>query len=133
MYHLRLIKGLSYHGVVSATAKHPDVYTDDEAVYAAALASGYFEDAGPKKGKNPETPTAEVFQEPEAAEPEEERTYVSEHATELSKMTVTELKQYAAIKGISLKENLKKDTIIKTITKAEEKADAIRKAYRDKK
>ena len=43
MYHLRLIKGLSYTGAVRATKKEPDVYTDDEAIAQGAVASGYFE------------------------------------------------------------------------------------------
>lgn len=44
-YHLRLIKGLSYStydGALRATAAHPDVFTDDEEKYKAALKSGYF-------------------------------------------------------------------------------------------
>lgn len=41
-YHLKLIKGLSYSGVVSATRKDPDVYVDDETIANAAVASGYF-------------------------------------------------------------------------------------------
>lgn len=43
MYHLRLKKALSYNGVVSATRKNPDVYTEDEATAKAAVASGYFD------------------------------------------------------------------------------------------
>lgn len=42
MYHLRLVKGLSYHGVVSATKKQPDVYTEDKAAAEYAVATGYF-------------------------------------------------------------------------------------------
>lgn len=42
MYHLKLIKALSYTGAVSATRKEPDVYTEDKAVADAAVASGYF-------------------------------------------------------------------------------------------
>lgn len=42
MFHLRLIKGLSYFGIVSATKKNPDVYTDDKATADKAVASGYF-------------------------------------------------------------------------------------------
>lgn len=41
-YHLRLIKGLSYDGPVRASAARPDVFTDDEEKYIAALKSGYF-------------------------------------------------------------------------------------------
>lgn len=42
--HLRLIKGLSYDGVVRASAAHPDVFVDDpEKNNTALLESGYFE------------------------------------------------------------------------------------------
>lgn len=41
-YHLRLTKGLSYAGVVSATKSKPDVFTDDKATADAAVSSGYF-------------------------------------------------------------------------------------------
>lgn len=43
MYHLRLCKALSYTGVVSATRKNPDVFTEDKAVADKAIASGYFQ------------------------------------------------------------------------------------------
>lgn len=42
MYHLRLIKSLSYTGVVEATSKNPDVFTEDKATADAAVATGYF-------------------------------------------------------------------------------------------
>lgn len=42
MYHLKLIKGRSYNGNLSATRQRPDVYTDDEAAALAAVASGFF-------------------------------------------------------------------------------------------
>lgn len=62
MFHLRLIKGLSYDGAVSASTGAPDVFTDDPEKYKAALKSGYFKaiqdapaatDEG--KGGEPET------------------------------------------------------------------------------
>lgn len=31
MYHIRLIKGMSYSGAVTATRRHPDVFTENEA------------------------------------------------------------------------------------------------------
>ena len=43
MYHLRLIKGLSYYGRVAATRQSPDVFVEDKAKADAAVASGYFE------------------------------------------------------------------------------------------
>ena len=128
MYHLRLTKGLSYHGVVSATKKSPDVYTDDEAVYAAAIASGYFEEAGDAPEKPfmaaPEKPAEQA----KDAKPETEQK--PEAVTGLSKMTVDELKQYASIKGIALDENMKKGAILKAIEEAEAKADKIRAGFR---
>ena len=42
MYHLKLVKGLSYFGVVAATRKNPDVYVKDKATADRALATGYF-------------------------------------------------------------------------------------------
>lgn len=42
MYHLRLIKSLSYTGVVEATSKNPDVFTENKATADAAVATGYF-------------------------------------------------------------------------------------------
>ena len=42
MYHLKLIKALSYSGAVSATRDEPDVFTSNEAIARAAMASGYF-------------------------------------------------------------------------------------------
>lgn len=79
MYHLRLIKGLSYYGVVEATRKRPDVFTEDKAVADAALASGYF-----KLLESPASPSC-VF--------EVER---------LETMKVEELKRLAVDKGVDI-------------------------------
>lgn len=42
MFKLKLIKGLSYNGIVSATAKNPYVTVDDEQTALAAVDTGYF-------------------------------------------------------------------------------------------
>lgn len=42
MYHLKLVKSLSFTGVVTATKKNPDVFTEDKAIADAAVATGYF-------------------------------------------------------------------------------------------
>lgn len=42
-YHLKLKKAMSYHGVVTATRKAPDVFTEDKKVAEAAVATGYFD------------------------------------------------------------------------------------------
>lgn len=41
-FHLKLTKGLSYSGIVSATKDKPDVYVEEKAIADAAVASGYF-------------------------------------------------------------------------------------------
>lgn len=41
-YHLKLIKALSYCGVVTATRQHPDIFVEDKATADAAVATGYF-------------------------------------------------------------------------------------------
>ena len=41
-YHLRLIKALSYSGIITATKKKPDVYVADKKIADAAVATGYF-------------------------------------------------------------------------------------------
>lgn len=43
MFKLKLIKGLSYSGIVSATAKNPYVTVDNEEIALAAVETGYFE------------------------------------------------------------------------------------------
>ena len=42
MYHLKLIKALSYSGIVTATQKRPDVFTEDKTIADKAVATGYF-------------------------------------------------------------------------------------------
>ncbi len=51
MAHLKLIKGRSYTGEVKATREKPDVYTDDEAMADALVASGYFKRVGEVKAE----------------------------------------------------------------------------------
>lgn len=113
MYHLRLIKGLSYTGVVKATKQHPDVFLEDKATADAAVATGYFQllGAGPEpeiEGDNGETqPDDGKANGPEPDEREEQP-----HGKKLEEMTVPELETFAAYKGISLKGVSKKADII---------------------
>lgn len=125
MYHLKLIKGRSYSGAVRATAKNPDVFTEDGAVRDAALASGYFEEVGAAKA---------AASDPEIIlnEPEEPVMETTDHATELSKMTVEELKAYASINGIPLGSSKKREAVLKAVLDAEEKAAKIRAELREK-
>lgn len=96
MLHLRLIKALSYTGIVEATKDQPDVFVEDKATADIAVASGYFELVG--ESGDTQTP-------PEAEEP----------GKTLEEMTVSELETFATYKGVSLKGISKKADIIKKL------------------
>lgn len=102
MYHLKLIKALSYYGVVKATKKNPDVYTEDKATADAAVASGYFKLVD------------EAQEPPEGGEEKEpgEGGGNKEPGKKLEEMTVPELETFAAYKNISLKGISEKADII---------------------
>ena len=89
MYKLKLIKALSYRGVVKASIEHPFVETDDPAIADAAVATGYFELVENNKPAEPLAETSEP-------EPEDE-------GKALEDMTVAELETYATYNNISLK------------------------------
>lgn len=102
MYHLKLMKALSYCGVVEATKKNPDVFVEDKATADAAVATGYF-----KLIEEAEEPT-EGGEEKEPGEGGGDK----EPGKKLEEMTVPELETFAAYKGISLKGISKKADII---------------------
>lgn len=93
MYHLKLVKALSFTGIVTATKKNPDVFVEDKATADAAVATGYF-----KLIEEAEEPT--------------EGGVDKEPGKKLEEMTVPELETFAAYNGISLKGISKKADII---------------------
>ena len=91
MYHLKLIKSLSYTGVVTATKKNPDVFVEDKATADMLVATGYFKLLGEAEGtpgKAADTSAATVGHLDEA---------------ELAEMKFDELKQLAADMGVDTK------------------------------
>lgn len=92
-YHIRLIKALSYCGVVTATKQRPDVFVEDKATADAAVATGYFRLI-------------------EGEEEHEEDSREKSQGKILEEMTVPELETFAAYKGVSLKGITKKADII---------------------
>ncbi len=117
MYHLRLIKALSYDGAVSATKEHPDTYTEDEAIAQEAVASGYFELVNESEASSEQEDDGETPEEPESPEPSEEPeepdgeqeddgetvTVPAYSGKTLDEMTVPEIETFATYKGVSLK------------------------------
>lgn len=105
MYHLKLLKALSFTGVVRATRQQPDIFIEDEATAKAAVATGYFkliEVAEPSEGKE---------EMPENSGEGGDK----EQGKKLEEMTVPELETYAAYKGVSLKGISKKADIIEKL------------------
>lgn len=98
MYHIKLVKALSYTGFgISATKKNPDVYIEDDDIAEKVLATGYFET---------------VFTGSKTLEVTEEEADYHYGGKTLAEMNVSELETFAAYKGISLKGIKKKDAII---------------------
>lgn len=92
-YHLKLVKALSYCGVVTATQKNPDVYVENKAIVDKAVSTGYFK-------------LIEGMEEtPNGGDAETQ-------GKTLEEMTVSELETFAAYKGVSLKGITKKVDII---------------------
>lgn len=103
MYHLRLCKALSYTGVVSATRKEPDVFTEDKAIADKAIASGYFQ---------------------LVEEAEETQVTIKGHLDkrQLEEMKVDELRQLAEDMGIDTSSLKKKAELVKAIAAEEVEA-----------
>lgn len=97
MYHLRLIKALSYTGLVSATQKNPDTFTEDKAIADGAVASGYF-----------------TLIEDEAEEEQQEAKYHLNKA-QLDEMKFDDLKKLAADMGIDITGIKKKADLVDAI------------------
>ena len=120
--HLRLIKGLSYDGVVRASAAHPDVFLDDPEKYTALLESGYFEalpDAHTVTGHLDADTTGKDKAEVVAAVAEE-----PVEVPDISKMKLDELKEFAEDNGIDLTGCTTKASILQKIREYEADAAA---------
>lgn len=116
MYHLRLIKALSYTGTISATKKHPDVYTEDKAIADEAVASGYFAIVA-----EVDVPHAEAVEPPTVKEPTADQNGMAGETPDyeaLSKQTKAELTAYAQAHGISLDGCKTKADILEAISAA---------------
>ena len=103
-YKLKLVKALSYNGIIKATSAEPYVDVDDEAVVKAALDTGYFEFEDEQK---------------ESSDTSTEITETEEYSfDELSDMNISELKAFAKEKGVDISGKNKKTEILETISAA---------------
>lgn len=107
MYHLRLIKAISYTGVVEATKQHPDVFVEDKATADAALATGYFKLVGVEQNPDDGEGNGQDSDDGEEGQP---------IGKKLREMTVSELETCAAYHTISLNGLAKKADILAKIS-----------------
>lgn len=127
MYHLKLIKGKSYWGIVKATEEKPDVYVREKEQADRLVASGHFILV------NQEEAEAEAA-EPDMAMEEYAETEEAESTSEivsLQKKTKDALIAYAGLKGIDITGCTKKDEILQKILQEIARASAARDALRN--
>lgn len=140
MYHLKLIKGKTYWGIVKASEKKPDVYVSEKEKANALVDSGFFalegEESSAKEQSNVgggKTEEGESSFIPD--EYEEEYDSADEQPgsimMELQQKTKAELSEYAEQNGIDLTGCKTKDDIITKVIEALAKAAAARQAIRD--
>lgn len=124
MFHIRLIKGRSYYGIVSATQEAPDVFVSDPAVYKAAMKSGHFELVeGPAEGFEAAGSQGETT--PPADNGENGKTITGHlDPAQLSEMTVEQLNQLADDMQIEGAADMSRDELIEAISKVEVEAEA---------
>ena len=102
---LKLIKGLSYSGIIRATAKKPIVEVEDEAIATLAVASGYFVNLD--------------ADEVQAEEVEEEtETNLQYGGKLLDDMNKSELETFAAYRNVPIKGKKTKASLIEAIRAA---------------
>lgn len=98
MYTLKLIRGLSYCGIVTASRERPCVLVEEEELANAVVATGYFEliDVNPEAWPETEEGTVE----------------------RMDTMTVKQLREYAKNIGVDLAGATKKEDILAILYKA---------------
>lgn len=122
MFHLRLIKAMSYTGCgLSVTKKNPDVFTEDKAQAEALTKSGYFQlvegngelQTPEQQPENNSIGAGEDESIPDGILPEpDEGTGEEKTGKTLDDMTRAEMETFATYKNVSVKGLSKKADII---------------------
>lgn len=136
MFHLKLIKGKSYWGIVCASESKPDVYVPEKAQADQLLKSGFFmlvdnpgkemEKASAKEmAVDTDEDTGEMFA------GEDETSSEDSVITELQRKSKAELVTYAEQNGIDITGCKTKDNIFQKVIEAIARADEARAALRE--
>lgn len=103
-YRLKLVKALSYSGIISATRENPVVIVEDETVANEAVATGYFELI---KDKEDDVPP--ILPDDETSDFDFD---------EISSMSISKLKNFAEEHDIDISGKTKKADILEVISVA---------------
>lgn len=121
MVRIKLSKGLSYSGIVTATKKNPIVITDEDTA-KEAVATGYFEYV---LGYIPDAVSNTSTENTAEGQKEDEDTPASEDKVQkpIEKMTKPELEAYAEANGIDISSCTNNEQRIALIKEIENKKD----------
>lgn len=117
MVRIKLSKGLSYSGIVTATKKNPYVTTDEDTA-KKAIATGYFEYAPEAVSETPAENTAEDQEEDEDPPATDDKVQKP-----IEKMTKPELEAYAEANGVDISSCTNNEQRIALIKEVEDKKD----------
>lgn len=134
MYHLRLVKGKTYWGIVKASEEKPDVFVQEKEKADHLMKTGFFsmvgeedeQDAEQKKHDDGDAENVDLFTDEAEEEPQEKPIIM-----ELQGMTKAELTEYAEKKGIDITGCRTKDDIFQRVIDAIARADEARAALRE--
>ncbi|MCC8066395.1 MAG: hypothetical protein LIO94_04755 [Clostridiales bacterium] len=129
MYHLKLIKGMSYTvGNLSASKRKPDLYVEDKEQADKLVKTGFFTVVGETAEQNASLEENEG--ELEADTSEESESGETPLIAELQGKNKADLVAYAGQNGIDITGCKTKDDILQRIIEAIARADAAREALR---
>lgn len=111
MYHVKLIKALSYTGIINATQEKPDVFVEDKAIADKAIATGYFALIGEVEQPAPVAPRSDSIK--------------------LEDMKIDDLRKLAESKGIDTAGFKKKSDYVEAITAGDADEDGNEADYGD--
>lgn len=134
MFHLKLIKGKSYLGIVCASESRPDVYVPEKAQADQLLESGYFKlvDNDNQEKEREKTSAEETTEDAGGMfEAGDEDPGEDSVITELQKKNKAELVAYAGQNGIDITGCKTRDDILTCIIEALARAADARQALRE--
>lgn len=126
MVRIKLLKGLSYSGIITATKKSPYVTTDEDTA-KEAVATGYFELVIDEAASDTSAENTARYQKDDDDDPDDDDNLTpadkEKEQKPISKMTKPELEAYAEKNGIDISSCNNNEERIALIKEVENKQD----------